>query len=94
MRNGVANTHDRTGVLIYVSLRERRVQIIADTAIHAKVGTAFWDAEVKKIAEGIRAGRAAEGLASAILSIGERLAVHFPKHEGSQNELPDRLRTE
>lgn len=94
VRNGVSNTHDRTGVLIFVSLRERRVQILADTAIHAKVGSAFWDAEVTRIVEGIRAGKPAEGLIAAIHSIGERLSVHFPHHEGDTNELPDRLRTE
>jgi putative membrane protein len=94
VRNGVANTKDRTGVLIFVSLRERRVQILADTAIHEKVGTAFWDSEVKRIAEGIRAGKPAEGMIAAIQSIGERLSAHFPHHEGAPNELPDRLRTE
>jgi putative membrane protein len=94
VRNGVANTKDRTGVLIYVSLRERRVQIMADTAIHQKVGSAFWDAEVKRIVEGIRMGKSADGLIAAIQSIGERLSAHFPHHEGAANELPDRLRTE
>ena len=94
VRNGVANTRDRTGVLIYVSLRERRVQILADTAIHEKVGASFWDAEVKRIVEGIRAGKPADGLVSAIRSIGERLSTHYPHLDGAANELPDRLRSE
>ncbi|MGZ3652166.1 MAG: TPM domain-containing protein [Bdellovibrionota bacterium] len=94
VRNGVMNTHDRTGVLIFVSLRERRVQILADSGIHEKVGSHFWDAEVKRIVEGIRAGKPAAGIVGAIQSIGERLHEHFPHRASSENELSNRLRTE
>lgn len=94
VRNGLMNTRDRTGVLVYVSLRERRVQILGDKGIHEKVGDSFWQAECDRIVAGIRGGRAADGLAEAIRSVGEKLQQHFPRREDDQNELPDRVRFE
>lgn len=94
LRYGLMNTKDRTGVLIFVSLRERRVQILADKGIHEKVGEEFWKVEVERVVEGIRRGKPAEGMIAAIRSIGDRLAVHFPHHDGDQNQLPNRLRTD
>jgi putative membrane protein len=94
LKNGLRNTRDRTGVLLFVSLRERRVQILADSGIHEKVGDAFWSAEVARVVSGIRAGRPAEGMIEAIRSIGDKLADHFPRKEDDSNELPDQLRTE
>jgi putative membrane protein len=94
LRHGLANTRHRTGVLVYVSLRERRVHILADKGIHAKVGEAFWKEEVDRVVGSIRAGEPAAGIAGAVRSIGEKLHAHFPRQESDVNELPDSLRTE
>lgn len=94
LRHGLVNTRDRTGVLIFVSLRERRVQILADRGIHEKVGDGFWKEEVYRIVDSIRAGRPADGIAESIRSIGIKLQAHFPRKHDDKNELPDRLRTE
>ncbi len=94
LKNGLMNTRDRTGVLVFVSLRERRVQILADRGIHEIVGDDFWKAEVARIVKGIRAGCPAEGMVEAIRSIGHKLESHFPRKEDDTNEIPDRLRTE
>jgi putative membrane protein len=67
-----------TGVLIYASIAERRVEIIADEEIHEKVGEAFWDAAVNAVLERIKAGAAADGLILAVRRCGEALAEHFP----------------
>ena len=69
---------DRTGVLIYASLAERRVEIVADEDIHAKVGEAAWDRAIAAALPEIRAGDHASGLAAAIKICGEVLAAHFP----------------
>lgn len=94
LRHGLMNTRDRTGVLIFVSLREHRVQILADKGIHEKVGERFWKNEADQIVRSIRNGSPAEGLVLAIREIGEKLREFFPARSGDSNELPDKLRTD
>lgn len=94
LANGLVNTRDRTGVLIFVSLKEHRVQILADKGIHEKVGESFWQGEADLIVRAIREGRPAEGMAQAIRDIGEKLKTHFPKRSGDTDELSNRLRRE
>jgi putative membrane protein len=65
-------------VLIYVSAAERRVEIVADDEIHAKVGQAPWDRAVQAALGPIRAGDPAAGLIAAIHICGDALAEHFP----------------
>lgn len=80
-----------TGILIYLSLRERRAEIVADEAITAKVDPEVWgDAMDAMIAE-VKVGRPGEGMAAAVERIGVILAKHFPKSHDNTNELPDRL---
>lgn len=90
--HGLMNTRDRTGVLLFVSLKEHRVQILGDKGIHEKVGHEFWQAEADLIVRAIREGRPAEGVARAIRDVGEKLKAHFPRREGDTNELSDELR--
>jgi putative membrane protein len=86
-------TVGRTGVLLYLSLQERRAEIVADEAIHAKVAPEIWgDAMAALLAE-VKAGRPADGMLSAVELIGEVLAEHVPLGEADVNELPDRLIT-
>lgn len=84
-------THGRTGILIYLSLAERRAEIVADRAIADKVAPEVWgDAMAAMLAE-IRAGRPGAGMVAAVERVGAVLAEHFPRAEDDQNELPDRL---
>ncbi|HCF24005.1 MULTISPECIES: hypothetical protein [unclassified Novosphingobium] len=84
-------THGRTGILIYLSLAERRAEIVADEAIASKVLPEVWgDAMAVMIAE-IRAGRPGPGMVAAVERVGAVLAEHFPRAEDDKNELPDRL---
>ena len=70
---GIVETRDRTGILIYVSLLERRVVVLADRGIHARVADGTWDGVVARIVEGIRRGEADDGLAEGIRLCGEIL---------------------
>lgn len=84
-------THGRTGVLIYLSMRERRAEIVADEAIAGKVSAAVWGAAMADMLTHIRAGRIADGLVAGVTDVGAVLATHFPRHLDDVNELPDRL---
>jgi putative membrane protein len=84
-------THGRTGVLIYLSMREHRAEIVADAAIAEKVPLETWgEAMIDMLAE-IREGRLAEGMAAGVRDVGAVLAEHFPRDAEDTNELPDRL---
>lgn len=84
-------TTGRTGVLIYLSMREHRAEIVADESIAAKVPAEVWGEAMGDMLAEIRRGRVAEGLAVGIRDVGHVLAEHFPRGEGDVNELPDRL---
>jgi len=84
-------TTGRTGVLIYLSMREHRAEIVADEAIASKVDPAVWgDAMTAMLAE-LREGRIADGMIAAVERVGAILAPHFPRAGDDVNELPDRL---
>jgi putative membrane protein len=91
MAHGVHLTEARTGVLIYVALADRRVEIVADAGINQKVDQADWDALAREVGTAARKGALGEGLVSAVQRAGALLARHFPRGSGDRNELPDRL---
>lgn len=84
-------THGRTGVLIYLSMREHRAEIVADAAIAEKVPAEVWGKAMADMLAEIRRGRVAEGLAAGVRDVAEVLAGHFPRDGDDRNELPDRL---
>jgi putative membrane protein len=84
-------TTGRTGVLIYLSMREHRAEIVADESIAAKVPAEVWGEAMGDMLALIRKGQIAEGLAVGIRDVGFVLAEHFPRGADDVNELPDRL---
>lgn len=86
-----ARTAGKTGVLLYLSLRERRADIVADQAIAEKVTADVWGEAMVALLGDVRADRAGVGLAAAVTQMGAVLAAHFPKGSENPNELPDRL---
>ena len=80
-----------TGVLLYVSIAERRAEIIADAAIHGLVAPEVWGDAMADLVTAMRRGEPGEGIKAAVTRIGVILTEHFPKTEGNPNELPDRL---
>ncbi len=84
-------TKGRTGILLYLSLEERRAEIIADEAIHQQVADAEWGKAMADLIGPVREGRIADGLVAAIGDVGVLLAAHLPRTEDDVNELPDRI---
>ncbi len=89
--NGLHKTEAATGVLLFVSLLEHRVIILADEGINAKVDADFWAGTDDAILDGIRRGSLRNGLIAGIQRTGEQLSELFPWHEGDRNEIPDRV---
>lgn len=84
-------TAGRTGVLIFVSVAERRAEIIADHGIHARVPEGTWQKIVDSLTREIGLGRPADGFVQAIERVGHHLAEHFPPGSNDPNELPNHL---
>ena len=84
-------TAGKTGILIYLSLIERRAEIVADEAIHAQVAQESWGQAMTDMLAHVREDRIADGMIAAVNDVGSILSQHFPRAEGDQNELPDRL---
>ena len=90
MESGAYDTVDNTGVLIFVSILERRVELIADRGISEKVAQDRWDSVVAELITGITAGRTGEALAQAVRQVGAVLSEHVPPRERNTNELANR----
>jgi putative membrane protein len=88
----VFRTRDRTGVLIFVSLFERRVVVLADRGIAARVPNVEWDGVAAAIVAGMRRGEPGRALAEGIGRCGAILAAHVPPRADDRDELPGRLR--
>jgi putative membrane protein len=88
--NGLQKTEAATGVLVFVSLFERRVILLADEGIDSKVDADFWANTDELILERIRKGSLRDGLVAGSQA-GDLLAEHFPWTEGDRNEIPDRV---
>ena len=86
-----ARTAGKTGILLYLSLRERRADIVADEAIAARVSPEIWGEAMAVLIEHVRHDRAGVGMAEAVTRMGAVLAEHFPRGSENPNELPDRL---
>ena len=84
-------TTGRTGILIYLSMRERRAEIVADEAIASKVAPEVWGEAMAAMLAELKRGRCGAGVVAAVERVGKILAEHLPRAEGDANELPDRL---
>jgi len=84
-------TVGRTGVLIYLSMGERRAEIIGDEAITAVTTPETWGEAMVALITDVKAGRPADGIAAAVGIVGKVLAEHFPKTGDDVNEIPDKL---
>jgi putative membrane protein len=89
--HGVHLTQARTGVLIYVALLQRQVEIVADAGIHGKVAQSAWDELAGAVTDAAREGRLADGIVDAVRRAGVLLAAHFPPKPDDVNELSDRV---
>ena len=92
--HGLHYTRAHTGILIFASLFERRVQVLADRGIDAKVQPGTWDEVVNILTSGLKSGDGCKGFCAAIERCGEILASHFPRSPGDRDELEDKLVSE
>ena len=87
--SGLFDTRDRTGILIFISLRERRVELIADSGINEKVESGTWDGVVNSLIGKLKEKKMTDGLVHAVTSCGDLLVEHFPIKDDDENELSD-----
>lgn len=91
LAQGLHHTEGRTGVLLFVSVAERHVEVLADSGINDKVAADAWSGLVDAILAKVRQGQAAAGFVEAVERCGALLAEHFPRAEDDRDELPNRL---
>jgi putative membrane protein len=92
--HGLHYTHAHTGILIFASLLERRVVVLADRGINEKVQAGTWDEIVGIVTLGLRSGNASDAFCKAIERCAEILAQHFPRSPDDMDELANKLITE
>ncbi|MEI6455317.1 MAG: TPM domain-containing protein [bacterium] len=88
---GMTKTHLRNGVLIYLSVRDRKFAIIGDHGIHHVVPEDFWDHIKEDAIQLFKEGQFKDGLIRAITETGKHLKKHFPYRNNDVNELPDEI---
>ena len=86
----VWDTAHNSGLLIYVQLVDRRVEIVADRGIAARVPQEQRDAICRNMEASFRSGAYRRGALEAVEQAGHLLSTHFPPRRGDVNELPDR----
>jgi uncharacterized membrane protein len=86
-------TEQRNGVLIYVALQDRKLAIIGDQGIHAKVGAGFWNSTFDLIVSHMKKDEWVEGLCAGVMKAGEELKKHFPRASDDVNELSNTITT-
>jgi uncharacterized membrane protein len=86
----VWDTEHNNGVLIYLLLADRDVEIVADRGVHAKLGQAVWEEVCQEMEGTFRQGRFEEGAIAGIRRVGAHLARHYPQVGAKTNEMPDR----
>ncbi|HSQ98622.1 MAG TPA: TPM domain-containing protein [Sphingomicrobium sp.] len=84
-------TSHKTGILIYLSLAERRAEIVADEAILKVTDDHAWGEAMTALLADVRKGQVGDGIVAAVERIGAVLSAHFPRLPGDVNEIPDRL---
>ena len=86
----VWDTQHNTGVLIYLLLADRAVEIVADRGIHAKVDAQAWSKVCRQMEAAFRQSNFEGGVVSGVLAVTRHLKQHFPSDSHDRNELPDK----
>ena len=86
----VWDTQHNNGLLIYLLLADRAVEIVADRGIHARVGKHEWDHACRQMEAAFRRANFEGGVISGVQAVTRHLAEHFPAQGDSANELPDK----
>ena len=89
--SNINETKNSTGVLLMLSLMERRAVVLADKTISDKLPSETWNEVIEKMISGIKNKNIAEGMIEGVNLCGELLSRHFPLPAGDTNELPNRI---
>ncbi|HXS06420.1 MAG TPA: hypothetical protein VN723_06485 [Rhizomicrobium sp.] len=87
--SGARLSHAEPHILIYASLHDRQVELVAHHAIHQAVGEGPWNDAVAAVTQGMTSGKPADGFIRAIAICGEAMARHFPPNGAPKNLLPN-----
>jgi putative membrane protein len=88
---GVSRTHHRTGILLYISMFERRVEVVADIGIAAAGLGPDWKAAVQALERSLTPSPDVPRFLAAMRALGPILAHRLPRHDDDVNELPDEV---
>ena len=89
-RLGVWDTLHNNGLLIYLLLADRAVEIVADRGIHAKVSSQEWNQVCRRMEAAFKQSNYESGVIEGVQAVTRHLAAHFPADGHSPNELPDK----
>jgi uncharacterized membrane protein len=87
------DTEENNGVLIYLLLADRDVEIVADRGINSKVASAEWERICHRMETSFSRGDFRQGVVDGIVEVSALLARHYPARPGDRNELPDKPAT-
>ena len=85
----VWDTEHNNGLLIYLLLADRAVEVVADRGIHAKVGTEEWEKVCRQMEMAFKQSNFEDGVIKGVVAVTQHLVQHFPADD-RPNELPDR----
>jgi putative membrane protein len=88
---GVQLTAHHSGVLFFVSLAERYVEIVADEGIHQRLGDEHWQGIIDQFVAHVSRGQIVDGFVDAIGACGAAMAEHYPPDPNETNQLSDGL---
>lgn len=86
----VWDTEHNNGVLIYLLLADRDMEIIADRGIHRGVAAGEWERICQTMEAHFRAGDFERGVVEAVAAVSAHMELHYPANDENTNELPDR----
>ena len=86
----VWDTQHNTGVLIYLLLADRAVEIVADRGIHAKVDSQEWSKVCRQMEAAFKQSNFEGGVVAGVQAVTQHLKQHFPSDSHDRNELPDK----
>ncbi len=84
-------TRDKTGILLFILLKEKKFQILADTGINSKVEQKTWDDVANGLSDYFKNGNYLEGIVNTVDEMGKILSNHFPKKADDTNELSNEV---
>jgi len=86
---GITKTKDRTGILIFLLLEDKKFFILADEGIHSKVEDGTWDKIAKEMSDHFSKKNFRHGILHGVQSVGRELSKFFPATSTNTNELPN-----